>query len=73
MIARSNADDIAYFISFCIEIYKHARKVSGEIASRIFSECGMIEYLADNYEVLHTQSPSWILAEVEDYIKEKLQ
>lgn len=28
-----------------------------------------MEYLSENFEVLHTQSPGWILDEIEDLIK----
>lgn len=66
---RNHADDIAYFITFCVEIYKNAHSVSGAIASDIFSKHGIMEYLTDNYEVLHTQSPQWILYEIDELIR----
>ncbi len=43
--------------------------MSGAKASAVFSDHGVMEYLSDNFEVLHTQSPGWILAEIEDFIK----
>lgn len=66
---RNRIDDIAYFVAFCIEIYKNAHAISGAEASAVFSTHGVMEYLSDNFEVLHTQSPAWILAEIDDYIK----
>lgn len=66
---RNKTDDIAYFIAFCIETYKNAHNISGAEASAVFSNHGIMEYLSENYDVLHTQSPSWILAEIEDFIK----
>ncbi len=66
---RNQSDDIAYFIAFCIEIYKNARSIPGGEASAVFSRHGIMEYLSENYDVLHTQSPNWILAEIEDFIK----
>lgn len=62
-------DDVAYFIAFCIEIYKNAHNITGAEAPAVFSRHGVMEYLSDNFEVLHTQSPAWILAEIDDYIK----
>lgn len=66
---RNQIDDIAYFIAFCVELYKNAHNLSGAEASNVFSEYGVMEYLSENYDVLHTQSPGWILNEIEDYIK----
>lgn len=66
---RNKTDDIAYFIAFCVETYKNAHNISGAEASVVFSDHGVMEYLAENFEVLHTQSPDWILAEIEDFIK----
>lgn len=68
---RNLNDDTAYFIAFCVETYKNAHNMSGAEASTVFSDHGVMEYLSDNYEVLHTQSAAWILAEIEDFIYEK--
>lgn len=66
---RSLLDNIAYFIAFCVEIYKKAHFMTGAEVADIFSRHGILEYLADNYEVLHTQGHNWILAEIKDQIK----
>lgn len=65
----NKTDDTAYFIAFCIETYKNAHNMSGAEASAVFSDHGVMEYLSENFEVLHTQSSGWILAEIEDFIK----
>lgn len=61
-------DTIPLFISFCIEQYKNAKSITGHESMKILSETGALNYLADNYEVLHTQSPQWILEEIEEYL-----
>ncbi len=61
--------DIAYFLSFCIEQYKNKKGVSGAEAMEEFSKYGVLEYLSDHFEPLHTQSHHWILAEIEDFIE----
>lgn len=68
IMERNKIDDIAYFIAFCIEIYKNAHNISGAEVSTIFSCHGVMEFLSENFEVLHTQSPGWILGEIEDFI-----
>ena len=60
--------DIAYFISFCIEHYKHAKNMSGESVMTLFSQYGVLEYLQEFFDVLHTQSHQWILADIEEFI-----
>ncbi len=60
--------DIAYFISFCIEQYKHLHHLSGEEAMEHLQHYGVLQYLANNYEVLHTQSAQWILEDMDEFI-----
>ena len=63
--------DIAYFISFCIEQYKEAKHMPGTEAMQVLSKYGVLEFLEDNYEPLHTQSRQWILEEIDEFIKKK--
>ena len=60
--------DIALFISFCIEQYKAAKGVTGEEAMRLLSHYGVLEYLNDCYDVLHTQGRQWIIADIDEFI-----
>ena len=48
--------DIAYFLSFCIEQYKNSKHLSGSKAMEVLNGYGVLEYLAQHYETLHTQS-----------------
>lgn len=68
---QKHNDDIAYFIAFCIEIYKNDKKMRGRDASQLFNQTGLTEFLAENYEPIHTQSPQWILEELNKYISKK--
>ena len=60
--------DRAYFISFCIEQYKHAKGLTGEEAMRELNRYGVLEYLEEHFEVLHTQSRQWLLADIEKFM-----
>lgn len=62
-------DSIALFLAFCIEQYKVAHHLSGKESMTVLDESGALDYLENNYEVLHTQSPQWILQEIDDYIR----
>ena len=60
--------DIAYFLSFCIEQYKEAKHLSGADAAEIFGKYGVLEYLQEHFEALHSQSRQWILEDIEEFI-----
>lgn len=71
METNTHTEDIAYFLSFCIEQYKHAKGIEGEQAERILNEAGALDFLAENYETLHTQGHRWLLAEIDEFIEAK--
>lgn len=60
--------DLLYFVAFCLESYKNKHKLSGADVSALFSKYGIDDYLARNYDVLHTQGIEWILEEIEEMI-----
>lgn len=61
-------DTIPLFLSFCIEQYKVHKSISGKQAMELLSASGTLDYLESNYEVLHTQSPQWLIEEIDEYI-----
>lgn len=65
---QKHDDDIAYFLAFCIEIYKNAKNLHGSEAAKIFYDSGLDDFLTLNYESIHTQGPRWILEEINEYL-----
>ena len=63
-----NMRDIAYFISFCIEQYMNEKGINEDEVISIFSEHNILDYLNEHYEVLHTQSRQWLIAEIDEII-----
>ena len=61
--------DIAYFVSFCIEQYKNAKHLTGAEALQLLDKYKVLDYLSEHYEILHTQSRQWILEDIEEFIK----
>ena len=57
------------FVAFCIEQYKMATKKTGCEVEQMFSQQGVIKFLIDHYEVLHTQGEQAILSEIDEYLK----
>ena len=64
----SSPQDIAYFVSFCIEQYKKAKQISGAEAMKELDRYGVLDYLEEHYGVLHSQSYQWILEDIDEFI-----
>lgn len=60
--------DIAYFLSFCVEQYKNTKRMKGEEVVEIFAKYEVFDYLHTHFEILHTQSRQWILEDIDEYI-----
>lgn len=61
--------DVAYFISFCIEQFKTKKGLSGEVAMLELDKYGVLQYLSDHAEILHTQSRQWLMEDIERFIE----
>ena len=66
-------DNISYFIAFCIEQYKTAKGLEGAEVAKLFFDKGVAEYLADNYEILHTQSHQWLIEEIDEFLNNRFR
>lgn len=60
--------DIAYFLSFCIEQYKNEKEMNGAEVLETFARYGVLDYLDNHFEILHTQSRQWILEDIDEFI-----
>ena len=65
------SSEISYFISFCIEQYKQKHQLTGEQAMLELDKYGVLEYLEEFYEVLHTQSAQWIVEDIDNFINQR--
>ena len=63
--------DISYFLSFCIEQYMNEKKLAQDEAMALFSAYGVLDYLMEHFEILHTQSRQWIIEDIDEFIKER--
>lgn len=66
-------DAIQQFIIFCLESYKTSHGISGAQAWKDFEQYDIVSYLAEGFEVLHTQGQDYIIADINDYICHKQQ
>jgi hypothetical protein len=56
------------FVSFCIEIYAAENNISGREAAELFERHGVIDWLFECYDALHTQGKGYILSAVNEFL-----
>ena len=59
------------FQLFCLESYRSAKGISGTKALADFRKASVFNFLASGFEVLHTQSKNYLLAEIAEYINHR--
>lgn len=47
--------------------------MTGSQAFEELNRYGVLDYLAENYEILHTQSYQWILEDIDEFINIRKQ
>ena len=52
-----------------LEQYKNEKGISGSEAMALLSEYGVLEYLSEHWEILHTQSRQWIIEDIDEFIR----
>ena len=57
------------FIIFCLEHYRYFRHITAMQALSLFRQTQAFQYLAEGYEVLHTQGRDYIVADIDDFIR----
>ncbi len=58
----------AEFIAFCIEAYKMKLGVSGAKVAEYFEDTGLLDFLLENYDMLHTLGREQLLGEMDDFL-----
>jgi hypothetical protein len=59
---------INHFIIFSLESYKSATGIAGKQALKDFEDYDVFSYLTNGFEVLHTQSREYIVADIIEYM-----
>jgi hypothetical protein len=65
---ENNSASVLLFLSFCIENYKAHKNLSAEETLFLFNKYGVVDYLGDVFDVLHTQGKDYIMSEIDAYI-----
>lgn len=67
---KNNAK-VLEFVIFCIEMYAQEHEISGRMVMDKFYDFGVLDFLRNGYDVLHTQGKAYILSEIDVYLRNR--
>ena len=56
------------FKAFCFEAYRSDKKLTGRAAMQLFKKYGVLDYLGECYDVLHTTGRQYIVEDIDGFI-----
>lgn len=56
------------FFIFCLELYRHAKSMSGAEAHDLFTKWGVREYVLKHFESLHTTGNRYIIEDIDEFL-----
>ena len=56
------------FLIFCLELYRHAKSMSGAEVFDLFSKSGARDYVLKHFESLHTTGNQYILNDIDEFL-----
>ena len=62
-------EDLAFWLSWCIEEYANEKQETASVVAEVFEKNDVLSYLEKNADVLHTQGKNYILASIDDFLK----
>jgi len=68
---KSDQQDRAIFVSFCIEQYAKAKNMTTDDVVNLFEQYGIMEHFCEFYDVLHTHGHNWLIEEIDEMIKNR--
>ena len=57
------------FLVYCIEMYKSAKRMTGRQAIELFGRYGVVGYIMECYEALHTTGNNYIVEDIDLFIE----
>lgn len=65
---KSEIEEKAAFVSFCIEQYAKAKNRTTQDVVNLFDRYGITEHFCEFFDVLHTQGYHWLIEEIDEMI-----
>ncbi|GHT00218.1 hypothetical protein FACS189421_12020 [Bacteroidia bacterium] len=67
----SPIDNRKKFVVFAIEEYRNRKGIDGKTAITLFTKSGLLQYIEDFYDVLHSNGTEYLIADFDDYFKNR--
>lgn len=67
----SENEKVMEFVSFCIENFKVKFNMKGKDVANLFYKSGVIDFLIESYELLHTQGAEYIISEIQLFLENR--
>ena len=63
---------VSRFVVFGLESYKRKANLEGAAVVDLFQSCGVVDYLTDGYDVLHSLGEVALVADIDDFIRRRI-
>jgi len=60
--------EIIQFKAFCLERYKYKHNMSGKDTLHLFKRYGVLDYIREFYDVLHSYGHQYIVQDIDEFI-----
>ncbi|MDR0547496.1 MAG: DUF3791 domain-containing protein [Dysgonamonadaceae bacterium] len=67
----NNIDNKKKFVVFAIEEYRNRKGIDGETAIGLLEKSGLLQYIEDGFDILHTCGSEYLIADFDDYLKNR--
>ena len=63
------AKEVVNFKAFCLERYKYTHGLNGKDTLLLFQQYGVMDYLSEFYDVLHTFGDQYLVQDIDLFIE----
>ena len=71
MYKDSESNEIMQFVIFAIEEYRAAKNITGKEALFLFQTSGLLDYIEEFYDVLHSQGVEYLICDFDEFLNNK--
>jgi hypothetical protein len=64
-------DEVKKFTIFAVEEYRVRKGLPGAAAFSLFKESGLLDYIEEFYDVLHSNGVEYLICDIDDYLKNR--
>jgi hypothetical protein len=64
-------DEVKKFSIFAIEEYRACKRLSGAAAFSLFKESGLLDYIEEFYDILHSNGTEYLICDIDDYLESR--